>query len=141
MENKFTDDEIMKALECCKSQECGECSRLCNDFPDSHECKVDLMEKVYSLINCQKAEIERLNVELVGMRGACESYKIHYDNAKAEIAELQRRLQEGIDLSDTVLKIVKSEARKEFAELIKQSTTDKSIDELLEEMEGEDGLN
>lgn len=140
MENKFTDDEIMKALECCKSQECGECSRLCNDFPDSHECKVDLMEKVYSLINCQKAEIERLNVELVGMRGACESYKMHYDNAKAEIAELQRRLQEGIDLSDTVLKIVKSEARKEFAELIKQSTTDKSIDELLEEMEDEDKL-
>ena len=90
MENKFTDNEIIKALECCKSQECGECSRLCNDFPDSHECKVDLMEKVYSLINCQRAEIERLNVELVGMRGACESYKMHYDNAKTEIERLQK---------------------------------------------------
>ena len=147
----------MKALECCKSQECGECSRLCNDFPDSHECKVDLMEKVYSLINCQKAEIERLNVELVGMRGACESYKIHYDNAKAEIAELQRQLQEGVDLSDTVLKIVKSEARKEFAERLKKVGTKVEgrkgfegvyvmcsnlvIDNLVKEMEGEDGLN
>ena len=32
-----------------------------------------------------QAEIEKLNVELVGMRGACESYKIHYEKAQAEI--------------------------------------------------------
>lgn len=39
------------------------------------------------IIKEKNAEIEKLNVELVGMRGACESYKIHYDNAQAEIAK------------------------------------------------------
>ena len=34
-------------------------------------------------------EIEKLTVELVGMRGACESYKMHYENAQAEIERLQ----------------------------------------------------
>lgn len=33
-------------------------------------------------------EIEKLTVELVGMRGACESYKMHYENAQAEKKEL-----------------------------------------------------
>jgi hypothetical protein len=56
----MTDNKIVKALECCKSRECGECPRLYNDFPDSHECKADLMEKVYNLIDRQKAEVERL---------------------------------------------------------------------------------
>ena len=41
------------------------------------------------VIDSQQAEIERLNVELVGMRGACNSYKMHYENAKAEIERLQ----------------------------------------------------
>lgn len=46
---------------------------------------------ILDLLNSQKAEIERLNVELVGMRGACESYKMHYDNACAEVEELQTK--------------------------------------------------
>lgn len=50
-------------------------------------------------IEKQEAEIERLNVELVGMRGACESYKMHYDNAQVEIDELQKLL----DLSNKLL--------------------------------------
>lgn len=173
MENKFTDNKIIKALECCKSQECGECSRLYNDFPDSHECKVDLMEKVYSLINCQKAEIERLNVELVGMRGACESYKIHYDNAKTEIERLQKEnsilshnadtaFQDGLNeaqelYQEQIKSEIKGQAIKEFAERLKKVGTKVEgrkgfegvyvmcsnlvIDNLVKEMEGEDGLN
>jgi hypothetical protein len=35
----------------------------------------------------QKAEIERLNVELQAMRGAANSYKMHYNQAIKEFAE------------------------------------------------------
>jgi hypothetical protein len=55
---------------------------------------VTLFENALDLINRQKAEIEKLNVELVGMRGACESYKMHYDNAQAEIEKLQALVDE-----------------------------------------------
>ena len=33
-----------------------------------------------------RAEVERLTVELDAMRGAANSYKMHYENAKAEVA-------------------------------------------------------
>ena len=33
-----------------------------------------------------KSEVERLTVELEAMRGAANSYKMHYENAKTEIA-------------------------------------------------------
>lgn len=186
MENKFTDDEIIKALGCC-GKGFGNCEG-CPYDDDYHDCvtndgKTLIMQDCIDLINRQKAEIERLNVELVGMRGACESYKIHYDNAKAEVERLnneekallytvegmrkeRRRLQtilvnfmdevyewgnkNNVDTNnfaqiailgierDSAVQQIKYEARKEFGELIKQSTTDKSIDELLEEMEGEE---
>ena len=42
----------------------------------------------------------------------------------AEIERLQKQLKEGIDLSDDVFKIVKSEAIKEFAEKAIQTVTE-----------------
>ena len=33
-----------------------------------------------------KSEVERLEVELKAMRGAANSYKMHYENAKSEVA-------------------------------------------------------
>lgn len=73
-------------------------------------------------VNRQKAEIERLNVELVGMRGACESYKMHYDNAQAEIKRLNKEVETEIDKLNAEKNDVmyykdqiKSEAIKEFA--------------------------
>ncbi len=48
----MTDNEIIKALEYCK------------------DCSANINSEILDLINRQKAEIERLNTELVGMRGA-----------------------------------------------------------------------
>ena len=80
----MTDKEIIKALECCiKHTECPECP-----MKGTRNCISELNKNALDLINRQQAEIERLTVELVGMRGACESYKIHYDNAQAE-SEIQ----------------------------------------------------
>ena len=58
----MTDDEIMKALECCMKTEfitdCAKCEMLAFD------CKDTLIENALNLINRQKAEIERLTDEL-----------------------------------------------------------------------------
>ena len=130
MENKFTDSEIMKALECCKSEngyDCEECPCQSVTYKQGDGgCCNAVMGYALDLINRQKAEIEGL----------------------------QRQLHEGIDLSDTALKVVKSEAIKEFAERLKEiyksydpnvgavykSALFKAIDNLVKEMEGKDGL-
>ena len=55
---------------------------------------------VEALKMCRQAlkENENLNVELVGMRGACESYKMHYDNAQAEIKDLKKQIKTMLDV-------------------------------------------
>lgn len=62
------------------------------------------------------AELENKNVELVGMRGACESYKMHYDNAQAEVERLKTRNDELNALNKTA----SIEAIREFAERLKE---------------------
>lgn len=54
-----------------------------------------------------KSEVERLTVELDAMRGAANSYKIHYENAKIEVArdifaeiKEERRQWESVYCSD-----------------------------------------
>lgn len=61
-ERKYTDEQIVKALECCINADCLNCPRwseewysgMCNDF----------LKSVLDLINRQKAEIERLKESL-----------------------------------------------------------------------------
>lgn len=127
----MTDNEIIKALDCCSygsEFKCQECPA--NDC--SLSCDSKLAKKALDLINRQNAEIEKLNVELVGMRGACESYKIHYDNAQAEIERLQKEKFDSLncqfaEMYATTLKIAtekaKSEAYREFAKRLKWYVT------------------
>ena len=75
----YTDEAIIRALECCANGECDECP-----YQDNSPCKEYLNNAALTLINRQRAEIERLTVDLDAMRGAANSYKMHYDNAKAE---------------------------------------------------------
>lgn len=76
--------------------------------------------KYFEAVDVIEAEIEKLNVELVGMRGACESYKMHYDNAQAEIERLKRPLF--VFKNNSLRRIdeqgIKSEAIKEFVKEI-----------------------
>ena len=58
-DHKFTDDEIIKAAECCVETEyCATC--LATEFCKGMD---SLIENALTLINRQKAEIERLNAE------------------------------------------------------------------------------
>lgn len=55
----MTDNEIIKALECCKPKQ----NRNCGDCPAydlGNFCAAELRENVLDLINRQKAEIEKL---------------------------------------------------------------------------------
>lgn len=133
----MTDNDIKKALECCGNQIA--CTDGCplDDLGGIDKCVHTLLLNALDLINRQQAEIEKLNVELVGMRGACESYKMHYDNAQAEIERLKKVTdlpREGfftllcdalvytktIEEYNKFRKAIKSEAIKEFAERLKE---------------------
>lgn len=60
----MTDNEIIKALECCSNCEKG-CCRNCflNSWVDIGICQDELIDEAYNLVNRQKAEIERLKFE------------------------------------------------------------------------------
>lgn len=90
----MTDNEIIKTLECCKKplreSNCKECA-----FYHSGRCSLNMLNAVLDLINRQKAEIERLNIECQSMRNAANSYKMHYETAKSEaIKEFAEELKE-----------------------------------------------
>lgn len=106
-DHKFTDDEIIKALECCSPIISEDFD--CDICPYNEKgCNTKLVRDALALINRQKAEIESLqavhadmteslrlaaeankdmSVELDAMRGAANSYKMHYENAIKEFAQ------------------------------------------------------
>ena len=124
----MTDNEIIKALECCCEAELKEdCRKLKCPFFDneSQNCMnvddEDAMNRfALSLINRQKAEIERLN----------ES--IQYGNEICENCQSDK---------DKGLKAARKRAIKDFAERIKRHCTsielNEYIDSIVEEMVGE----
>ena len=124
--SKMTDEQIKKALECCTKPYCNnnKCP-LHQNTVNTKDCITQLSTNALDLINRQQAEIEKLNVELVGMRGACNSYKMHYDNAKAEIEVLKvdaKRVDKDLEELDRPLTEIRAEAIKEFAERLKENT-------------------
>ena len=117
----MTDNEIIKALHCCILEDCDNCKHSFGN------CQVNLMLESLSLINRQKAEIERL-----------QGYNENLQTANT-------------DLSNEILDI-KAEAIKEFADRLKEfvkmntiQTTffggkcficEEIVDDLVEEMGG-----
>ena len=94
-DHKFTDDEVIKALECCKQP-----IPMCHSCPigEGDMCFDFMKEKAISIINRQKAEIERL--KKIGDDKTSEV--LRHD---ASIRELHKQLE-----------TAKAEAIKEFAE-------------------------
>lgn len=109
----MTDKDIIKALECCKKDDCDNCP---NDFGN---CCANLAGFSLDLINRQKAEynnlleqfrildcecerleksdenqqaqIERLKIEIQSLRSAANSYKLHYNKAVKDFEKFARR--------------------------------------------------
>ena len=145
-DKKFNDEEIIKALECCKN--C--CCKQCDEEPNFQEA--------IDLINRQKAEIEKLEKENTVFG---EIIKKQDDEISASRKDLLKRenLEESFSKSvkqfdkrlEKTVKLERAEAVKEFAEKLKNEinirTTysreqDKNvmrmIDNLVKEMVGED---
>lgn len=129
----MTDVETIKALECClngnvqKSQ-----AEVCDPCPLFHEgnCTDILKQNALDLINRLNAEIERLSTDV-------KLLKADVNADTAEINGLKRRLI-----------TAKAEARKEFAERLKEKAIARSalfngetiylcdVDSVLSELEG-----
>lgn len=138
----MTDNDIIKALEWHLNREthCNKCPYKEFKNRNDENCVGRMLTNALDLIKRKETEIEKLNVELVGMRGACESYKIHYDNAQAEIERLreENKNQKLVieEIEDTInplpfetdfekaIRIAKSEAIKEFIKRFEKKIKD-----------------
>ena len=99
----MTDNEIYRALECCRNKLCIECPRG-NNKEHTALCQENLIRYAFDLINRQKAEIENLRdilydadgVNLVNYwyqqckiaENGCRNFEEENENLKAEIERL-----------------------------------------------------
>ena len=102
----MTDNEIIKALECC-----GDPYSICAECPikDDHGCNEQLANYALDIIKRQQAEIERLE--------SANDKKFNQWNMLAE-----KTKQHYADLYNEAKDILKSEAVKEFAERLKEKS-------------------
>ena len=98
----MTDNEIIKALECCTTYEDG-CSDACPlRYTDDTSCFSALIKPVFDLINRQKAEIERLSAKSFehNITKLFDKYKAHIKvEAVKEFAERLKENKIDIDVS------------------------------------------
>lgn len=98
----MTDEQIIKALDCCHSELGNMCS-ICPLFdPDNDYCEDELHKNTLALINSQKARIKELEEKTSYLEESI-------DYSRKEYNSLLQKLQQA-----------KSEAIKEFAEKLKK---------------------
>ena len=116
----MTDNEIIKAMQCVIGNDvkCSDCTyQKVLPFPS---CRMMCAKNALDLINRQKEEIDRLNIELQSMRSAANSYKMHYETAKSEsikefIDKLKNRVVNKYEYTDI-------RVFKEIDDLVKEMT-------------------
>lgn len=142
IQNGLTDNEIIKALECCVSSISSDACNGC-PFDEKGICDKDTQATeryALDLINRQKAEIERLqkfksyfdslyglDLEILGFTedGNEKSYDEFYDSAISDMGNAEHHIA-------YITQIAKSEAIKEFAErLKKEAFSHKNFGELV----------
>ena len=98
----MTDEQIIKALECCSTNACSQCPA----YDENVECDSEgIIKRALGLINRQTAEIESL--------------KQIIDEEDKEILKLQKRIIFWREDLNYQREKIKSEAIKEFAEQLK----------------------
>ena len=147
-DKKLTDNEIIKALECCSKpvgENCQECPLHLTDClsVDIDGLALDLInrlqaenEKWQGGYMTQKQEIANLEIELKAMQGAANSYKAANERLKAEnklliendvsnkypncvLVEKGRIYTRTLEDYDELIGDISAEAYKEFAERLK----------------------
>ena len=134
----MTDEQIIKALECCIAHEnCEEVSCEFCPYERVLNCTGVMMQNAIDLINRQKAEIEELRSDkIIAERREKDARELFVDctrqleEAKAEIERLKRgvtftfTIEDFKSIEETIISRldneIKSEAIKEFAERLKE---------------------
>ncbi len=136
-EHKFTDEEIIKAVECCNGQGNG-----CSDCPlYDFRCVGGerLIKLVLPIINRQQAEIERLIQDK-------QYYMTRLDDCERDIIpklkwSLERANKQGVEMEKQI-STIRTEAIREFAERLQDNTREfgtasgikREVDNLVKEM-------
>lgn len=102
-DRKFTDDEVIKALEWCENQ--GVECRKCPLIHTKARCYSEVKKLAAALINRQKAEIERLHSEVKEKTETIDFLKDQAVGWSIDFCNLKAKLN-----------TAKAEAIKEFAE-------------------------
>lgn len=138
-DKKFTDEEIIKALECCtKAKTMGDCIELNCPFRNDWDLCLssEIQKMALDLINRQKAENERLKKDNKTYKLANQIIADQRDQLDKDIDELE----EEINALNFYRIKARTEAYKEFAEKLKEVCRRESylavcdIDHLLKEM-------
>lgn len=156
-DKNLTDNEIIKALECCKEEEviCFECP-----YKKENGCMEKLSDDALALINRLQAEIkfaENINhLQMEELQSLKDKNKVlanelanslqDCENKQAENEKLRKSWK--ADVVSAIISGAKAEAYKEFAERLKEefpkmlnrseSAFSYLVDNLLKEMVGED---
>lgn len=126
----MTDEQIIKALECCYIGMGHWCSKCPFSKADSEHCEYILHKFAHDLINRQKAKIEELHSDKIiaetHERAAKDLFvdcTRQLEETKAEIERMENQntllLKKKCKDINTARKIIKSEAIKDFAKRLK----------------------
>jgi FtsZ-binding cell division protein ZapB len=102
LSNSLSDNEIVKALECCLKGDYDKIiNALCAKCPycKNTDCKLILQQNALDLINRLQAEKERLKEENEWLREDCEMLKEHIREAERECNELTLKVVKTLDRS------------------------------------------
>ncbi len=81
MDNKLTDIDIKKILECCSKGDCENCNRKWS-YNNQWDCMRHIQRLSFDLINRLQAEKSNFEIELKAMRGSANSYKAENNRFK-----------------------------------------------------------
>ncbi len=126
----MTDNEIIKALKCCKDLKCSECPKKGNLFVT--DCDVKLCDEVLELIKRQQAEIEELKAKNEKIYKAWsedlqDKIKfIHEQNEQLDDLRLEKygikAINKAVPTTRAVKRYIELKAYKEFAERLKEKS-------------------
>ena len=118
-DHKFTDDDVIKALECCSPIISEDFD--CDICPYNEKgCNTRLVRDALALINRQKVEIESLKIANEKMYSANKEQEAEIESLthRYELAVAER--EANVKGFAETLKTIKAEAIKEFAERLRK---------------------
>ena len=128
--NKLTDEQIIKALECCQKDDCDNCP-----LSNYDGCKSLLFDGdiVLDLINRLKAQNKEFDEKIVMQMGLIEYQKAEIERLKDELAQTEDAFNKIYEINGTYerkIDTAKSEAIKEFAERLSNLTASYWLDNI-----------